>query len=60
MAVDLLSTGLSSVEARSDVFSELEDEAGGAAGAAVLGAGVAGEGCGVAEAALACGVIFRI
>ncbi len=56
-AEDRLSSGLSSVGERSVAFSELDDEAGGAAGAAVLGAGVAGEGC---EAALACETIFKM
>lgn len=60
---DCPSSGLSPVEARSVVFSELDDEAGGAAGAVVLGAvvlgaEVAGEGCGAAEAVLACETIF--
>lgn len=41
---DCLSSGLSSVETRSVGLSELEDEVGGAAGAVVLGADVAGEG----------------
>lgn len=56
---DRLSSGLSSVEARSVVFSEPDDEAGAAAGAVVLGAEAAGEGCGAAEAALACETIFE-
>lgn len=46
---DCLSSGLSSVGA-----SELDDEAGGAVGAAVLGAGVSAEGCAAAGAALGC------
>lgn len=55
-----LSSGLSSVEARSVAFSALDDEAGGAAGAAVLVAEVAGEGCGAAEAVLAYKTIFNM
>lgn len=47
---DGLSSGLSSVEARSVLVSELEDEAAGAAGAVVLGAELVGDGC---EAVLA-------
>lgn len=47
---DGLSSGLSSVEARSVLVSELEDEAVGAAGAVVLGAELVGDGC---EAVLA-------
>lgn len=57
---DCLSSGLSSVEVGPDVFSELDDEAGVAAGAAALEAEVAGEGCGAAEAVLACETIFMI
>lgn len=56
-AEDCRSCGLSSVEAQSVVLSELDDEAGGAAGAVVLGAEVAGED-GVADAVLACKTIF--
>lgn len=57
---DCLSSGLLSVEARSVAFSKLGEEAGGAAGAAVLGAEVADEGCGAAEAVLACKTIFKM
>lgn len=57
---DRLSSGLSSVETRSVGLSELEDEAGGAAGAVVLGADVAGEGWAAAEAVLGCKSILKI
>ncbi len=57
--VDGLSSGLSSGDAPSAVFSELDDEAGGAAGAVVLGAEEAGEGCEAAEAALGCKRIWN-
>lgn len=56
--VDCLSSGLSSVGADSVVFSELDDVAGGAAGDVVLGAEVAVEGCGAAEAVLGCETIL--
>lgn len=56
---DRLSSGLSSVKARSVAFSEPDDVAGAAAGAVVLGAEVAGEGCGAAEDVLACESIWR-
>lgn len=51
-AGDRLSSGLSSVEARSVELSELDTEVGGAAGAVVLGVEVADEGWGAAEAVL--------
>lgn len=56
---DPLSSGLSSVEARSVAFSKLDDEAGGAAGAVVLGAEVAGDGCVAAGAVLPCETICQ-
>lgn len=54
MVEDCLSSGLSSVEVRSVMFSELDDEAGGAVEAVVLGAEVEAEGCGAVEAVLGC------
>lgn len=54
MVEDCLSSGLSSVEVRSVMFSEPDDEAGGAVEAVVLGAEVEAEGCGAVEAVLGC------
>ena len=59
-AEDRLSSGFSSVEERSIVLSETDEEAAGAAGAVELGAEVEGEGegCGVATAVLGCKTTF--
>lgn len=56
---DCLSSGLSSVEARSVESSELVAEVVGAAGAVVLGVDVTDEGWGAAEAVLGYKSIFK-